>query len=307
MNVAITGACGLLGAHLAAALSRHHRVVGFDRHPWWGSRRIELHQGDLGDAGARNAFIDDVRPDLLIHCAAMVNVDACEERPAEAYFVNGTLTGLLARAVSSQCYVVYVTTDGIFAGDKPMLRETDLPCPRTVYGRSKLHGEWETQLATERHLVVRTNFFGWSAGVKSTSAEWLYRALASGEPVTLFDDFWFTPIYVVDLVKRILSLSAERHTGAFHVVGRERVSKYEFGMRLAAASGFSTVRVSRGSIGDARLRAPRPRDMSLSSEKTDSILGYSAPGCLDGLSQFIADRGRTLEDRVADLSKIIVS
>lgn len=307
MNVAITGACGLLGAHLAAALSRYHRVIGFDRHPWWGTRQIVLHQGDLADARARDAFIDDARPDLLIHCAAMVDVDACEERPEEAYRINGALTGLLARAASSHCHFVYITTDGIFAGDEQMLRETALPCPRTVYGRSKLHGEWETQLATERHLIIRTNFYGWSAGAKNTSAEWLYQALARGESVTLFDDFWFTPIYVVDLVERILALSAGRHTGIFHIVGRERISKYEFGMRLASACGLSIARVSRGSIVDAKLRAPRPRDMSLSSEKTESMLKYSAPDCVSGLSHFIADRGRTLEDRVEDIGDIINS
>lgn len=83
------------------------------------------------------------------------------------------------------------------------------------------------------------------------------------------------------------------------VVGGERVSKYEFGMRLATAAGFSAVRVTRGSIAGTPLIAPRPRDMSLSSEKTASTLGYRAPDCGAGLSRFLADRGRALEDRVA--------
>lgn len=299
MNIAITGACGLLGAHLAAALSDRHRVVGFDRHPWWGTRPIALHFGDLADRDAMRAFLDDAKPDVLIHCAAMVNVDACEERPSEAYFVNGTLTGLLARAIPAECRMVYVTTDGIFRGDTTMQRETDLPCPRTVYGRSKLHGEWETHIAAADHLIIRTNFYGWSGGIKSTFAEWLHRALVTGEAITLFDDFWFTPIYVSDLVTRIVALISEGHTGIFHVAGRERVSKYDFGIRLAAAGGFSTARVSRGSIGNARLPAPRPRDMSLSSEKLEMLLGLSAPDCESGLSRFLADRGRVLEERVA--------
>lgn len=298
MNVAITGACGLLGAHLAAALSGRHRVVGFDRHPWWGSQPIELHLGDLADPGARGKFLADARPDLLIHCAAMVDVDACEDRPADAYYVNGTLTGLLARAVPQGCRVVYITTDGIFSGDEPMRRESDLPCPRTVYGRSKLHGEWETQLATEHHLIIRTNFFGWSAGNKNTFAEWLFRALKDGKPITLFDDFWFTPIYVVDLVERIVGLIAGRHRGIFHVAGSDRVSKFDFGLRLAAAAELSTTRVSRGSISRADLRAPRPRDMSLSSEKLVSTLGYHAPDCGASLARFLAHRGRALDERV---------
>lgn len=299
MNVAITGACGLLGAHLVAALLGHHHVVGFDRHPWWGSRRIELHQGDLGDAAAREAFISFAKPDLLIHCAAMVNVDACEERPADAYFVNGTITGLLARAVPSWCRVVYVTTDGIFRGDAPLSCESDLPCPRTVYGRSKLQGEWETQIATENHLIVRTNFYGWSSGIKSTSAEWLYGALQKGDPVTLFDDFWFTPIYVADLVESMLALIFSGYNGIFHVAGGERISKYEFGMRLAATAGFSAARVRRGSVADAGLSAPRPRDMSLSSDKLAAVLRRPAPACNAGLMRFLADRERTLEDRVS--------
>lgn len=306
MNVAITGACGLLGAHLAAALSARHRVVGFDRHPWWGSRPIELYEGDLSDASSRRAFLAKAAPDVLIHCAALVNVDKCEQHSAEAYFVNGALTGMLAREVSPECRVVYITTDGIFRGDAPMQSEVDLPCPRTVYGRSKLHGEWETQLATANHLIVRTNFYGWSAGVKTTSAEWLYRALQNEEAITLFDDFWFSPIYVVDLVDRILALITAGHGGIFNVVGGERVSKHEFGMRLAAAAGLSTAHVRRGSIATAPLLASRPRDMSLSSAKVDALIGNLAPDCASGLSRFIADRGRLLEQRLPVVSASII-
>lgn len=302
MNVAITGACGLLGAHLAAALSARHRVVGFDRHPWWGSRPIEVWQGELADADARRAFLASASPDLLVHCAALANVDECEKRPAEAQFVNGTLTGLIAREAPRHCLVVYITTDGIFRGDASMMTEADVPCPRTAYGRSKLLGEWETQLARDNHLIVRTNFYGWSAGLKSTSAEWLYAALEGGEDITLFHDFWFTPIYVVDLVERILALVAGRHTGTFNLVGGERVSKYDFGMRLAAAAGLSTARVRRGSIADAPLLAPRPRDMSLSSAKLEAVLGMPAPDCVSGLSRFVADRGRPLEERFQAVS-----
>ena len=305
MNVAITGACGLLGAHLASALSARHRVTGFDRHPWWSSHPIKMHHGDLAAADARRAFLTDARPDMLVHCAAFTNVDECEKRPGDAQFVNGTLTGIIAREVPGHCRVVYITTDGIFRGDAPMSTEADVPCPRTAYGRSKLLGEWETQLATDNHLIVRTNFYGWSAGVKNTSAEWLYHALENGDAITLFDDYWFTPIYVVDLVERILALIAGGSTGTFNVVGGERVSKYGFGMRLAAAAGLSTARVRRGSIADARLPAPRPRDMSLSPAKLEAVLGTVAPDCAAGLSRFVADRGRPLEERFSAVSESI--
>jgi dTDP-4-dehydrorhamnose reductase len=301
LNVAITGVTGLLGAHIAAALATHHRVVGFDRHRWWSSAKVAIHQGELADEAQRAEFIADAAPDLFVHCAAMVNVDACEERPADAYFANGVLPGLLARAVRRDCVFVYVTTDGIFSGDAPLRRETDLPCPRTVYGRSKLHGEWETALAHPEHLIVRTNFYGWSSGLKQTSGEWLYSALADRRDITLFDDFWFTPIYVTDLVERIFALLAARRRGTYHLVGGDRVTKFEFGKVLAEHAGLSLDAARRGSIDAAALRAPRPRDMSLNGELAAGLTGLAAPRCADGIKRFVADRGRTLEQRVAHL------
>jgi dTDP-4-dehydrorhamnose reductase len=303
MNVAITGACGLLGAHVAAALAGRHRVTGFDRHPWWGSRPLEIFRGDLEDAEARGAFLAAARPDVLVHCAALANVDACEERPEYAHFVNGMLAGIIAREAPSGCRIVYITTDGIFMGDRPMSTEADLPCPRTVYGRSKLLGEWETAIAASNHVIVRTNFYGWSAGVKNTFAEWLYGALVAGEEITLFDDFWFTPIYVVDLVERLLRLIDSDHTGIFHLGGGERISKYDFGIKMASAAGLSTSKVRRGSIADAALLAARPRDMSLSSSKSETLIGSPAPDCGAGLARFVADCRRPLHERLSATDK----
>jgi len=299
LSIAVSGVSGLLGAHVAAALVRHHRVVGLDRHPWWGDQPLTVLHGDLMDPQFRAASLAEARPEIFIHCAAMVNVDACEDRPELAYAANGVLTGALAREVPQDCLFVYVTTDGVFRGDEPFRRETDLPCPRTVYGRSKLHGEWETELATDNHLIVRTNFFGWSSGLKQTSAEWLFSALSSGASVTLFDDFFFTPLYVVDLVERLIALVGGGHRGRFHVCGQDRVSKHEFGIGLAAVAGLPTTRVQRGSIEAATLRAPRPRDMSLSSARFQQATGLTVPGCEQGLRRFLADRGRPLSERVA--------
>jgi dTDP-4-dehydrorhamnose reductase len=288
---------------VAAALARHHQVIGLDRHPWWGDQPMKLLHGDLMDPEFRRASLEEARPEIFIHCAAMVNVDACEEMPEVAYAANGALTGQLARAMPRDCLFVYVTTDGVFRGDRPFMREEDLPCPRTVYGRSKLHGEWETELTTDNHIIVRTNFFGWSSGLKQTSAEWLFGALSTGASVTLFDDFFFTPLYVVDLVERLVTLIGGGHRGRYHVCGRDRVSKHEFGMGLAAVAGLSTGRVQRGSIEAATLKAPRPRDMSLHSERFEKATGLLVPRCEDGLRRFIADRGRPLSERVAAVSQ----
>lgn len=299
MNIAVTGACGLLGAHLSATLARRHRVVGFDRHPWWGGEPLSLHQGDLTDDRARDEFLADARPDVLIHCAAMVDVDGCERQEESAYRLNAGVTKAIARGVSRSCRMVYITTDGVFDGTMPFRTEVDLPCPRTVYGRSKLHGEWEVQLSGRSHLIIRTNFYGWSSGVKLSAAEWLWQQLESRRPITLFDDFYFTPLYVMDLVDRIVSLMNADSQGIVHVVGAERVSKLVFGQALAAVAGLSTSGVNAGSIEAAALLAPRPRDMSLRSSRIDGLIGMSPPALESGLLRFVADRNLSLEARVA--------
>jgi dTDP-4-dehydrorhamnose reductase len=293
----VTGAGGLLGAHLAAALSADHDVTGTDRHPWWGDRDIAFMQGDLGTPGFIEATVQAVRPDVMIHCAGLVNVDRCEEEPALAYATNAEVTGRLARLTAPSGLFVYITTDGIFKGDCSFATEAWLPCPRTVYGRSKLQGEWETQIATPNNLIIRSNFYGWSSGRKASAAEWLFQALEQGLPLTLFQDFYFTPLYVVDLVERILALVAADRRGIFHVGGRDRVSKYDFGLRLAAAAHLPTLGVRAGSIAEASLRAARPRDMSLDSSRLLQATGLAPPDCGEGLRRFVADRFRPLSAR----------
>jgi dTDP-4-dehydrorhamnose reductase len=268
-----------------------------DRHPWWGDRPLHVEAADLRDDEAIARLFRSVRPDIVFHCAALVNVDACERSPEEAHAVNAVLSGRLARAAGPDCLVVYVTTDGVFRGDVPFATEEMTPSPRTVYGRSKLAGEVEVASATPNHLILRTNFFGWSSGRKQTFGEWLYRALDEQQPITLFDDFYFTPIYVVDFVSAMLRLIDAGARGLFHLAGGERVSKYEFGMTLARQAGFSVTNVRRGSLDDAHLAAPRPKDMSLSTDRAAAVLGAPLPGCREGITRFLADRGRVLSAR----------
>jgi len=294
----ITGASGLLGAHVAAALSRSYEVIGVDRHAWWGDEPVKMLVGDLEDPHFLQRAVASMAPDVLIHCAALAHVDQCEQDPAQAYASNATLTHRLVGAVSSRCLVVYISSDGVFRGNKPWATEQDLPCPRTVYGRSKVHGEWSVAQATDNHLIVRTNFYGWSSGRKTTFGEWLSHALEIEEPVTLFTDFYFTPIYVVDLVERVARLLETDYRGIIHVGGRDRLSKYEFGRLMADAGHFRMDHIRPGSIDEVPVMARRPKDMSLSSQRFVQSTGLEVPAGMSGLRRFIADRGRSLSARL---------
>jgi len=305
VKILITGAGGLLGAHLTALLSRRHQVTGTDRHPWWGDRPVSFMPGELGEVSFMEDLVKKAAPDCVIHCAAVTNVDLCERDPALAHAVNAELTRRLARAVPPNCLFVYISTDGLFNGDKSMVTEEEPPLPRTVYGKSKLQGEREVQSACERRLIIRTNFYGWSSGRKTTFAEWLYGALESKQRITLFEDFFFTPIYVVDLAERLAALIEAGRTGLFHVAGAERVSKEAFGRQLAESARFSLENVQRGTLKQASLAADRPRDMSLSSECFYRITGVTVPGCREGILRFLGDRRRLLSVRCSGSGELL--
>ncbi len=297
MRILVTGACGLLGSHLMAHLSAAHEAVGVDRNPWWAGAPVRVEQADLHDSDRIRKIVGELRPQLLIHCAALADVDACEKDPARAFASNAELTRQLILSVGKGAKVVYISTDGIFEGTRPFSAETTAPHPKTVYGRSKLEGERVAREQAPDHLIVRTNFYGWSSGRKKTFAEWLYDGLEKKRPITLFNDFFFTPIYVVDLVERMACAVEKGLQGIVHIAGGDRLSKYEFGKLLAEKSGFSLEGVRVGSLDDADFLVQRPKDMSLDSALFSLRTGLPPPDAGSGLERFLRDRTRPLRDR----------
>jgi len=284
-------------------LSRRYDVMGIDRHPWWGDQALTVLTEDITAPAFLKETLPSFAPDILIHCAAMVNVDACEIDAQQAYATNAMLTRRLLQAMPANCRVVYLSTDSVFQGDTPFVTEEELPSPRTVYARSKLQGEWEVAQRTDHHLIIRTNFYGWSSGRKKTFGEWLYHALETGTPITLFDDFFFTPLYVMECVERIVYLIEGGYHGTFHLGGQDRISKYQFGMLMAKVGNLSTQHIRRGQLDEAGLRAPRPKDMSLSSDRFHRLTGLPVPDVLSGIQRFLDDRERSLSARIAAAEK----
>ncbi|MBI4354506.1 MAG: SDR family oxidoreductase [Candidatus Omnitrophica bacterium] len=298
-RVVITGASGLLGAHVMAALNRDHDVTGVDRHPWWGDEPVRLIQADLEAPDLLPRIIAEADPEVVIHCAALTNVDVCERDPGRADAVNAGLTRAIARVLAPTCLMVYISTDGVLSGQERFASEGTPPVPRTAYGRSKWRGEQAVMESTVNHLVIRTNFYGWSSGRKRTAGEWVYQSLREGRDVTLFHDVYFTPIYVVDFVDRLLALLDQPYRGVLHVGGRDRVSKEQFGRLMAEVGRFSTAHARSGSVEDAPLAASRPKDTSMTSQRCEELTALTAPSCREGLQRFLADRERTLSQRTA--------
>jgi len=288
--ILVTGASGLLGSSvLLRALEMQKEVVGiYNRYPFrlYGAA---CHSIDLTDFNATRTAVATLRPSTIIHCAAATNVDWCEEHIQEARRINVSASSFLAQLANEiNAKLVYVSTDGVFDGTHGHYSETDLPAPLNVYAQTKLLAEQEVLRAHSSALIVRVTFYGRNVQPKQSLAEWVLDQLRQGNTVPGFTDVYFCPILVDDLAEIILEMVDRDLSGIYHVVGTEKVSKYEFARRLATAFGFNPTQVAPTKIADAQLRARRPHDTSLNTEKVSRALGRSMPRVDIGIQRFHA-------------------
>lgn len=283
MRILITGASGLLGAYLAqAATSRRldASFVGLTLVPEDDPRWLRC---DLTDPDSVTRLWERVAPQLVVHGAALTNVDLCERDPALADAVNRRATELLARhAVTSGTRLVYVSTDSVFDGRRGGYAETDEPAPLNVYARTKLEAEREAAAADD-HLVVRTNFFGRSARGHGL-AEWILRQLREGNEIVGFSDVIFSPLYCGDFAELVLDLALGDERGILHLGGSGSASKLEFAELVAATYGFDPSLVRPGRLDDLDLTAPRPLNTSLAVDRAERVLGRSLPPIESGIA-----------------------
>lgn len=225
------------------------------------------------------------RPDIVVHTASLTNVDECERDPERARHVNASLAENVAKATNSEgVRLIHISTDHLFAGDQAHRTEEDPPQPLNVYARTKLEAEQCVQQTCPDALIVRTNFFGWGPRTRRSFSDWILDNLRAGQKITLFEDVFFTPILIDALARTAHELLEQGVNGIVNVVGDDRVSKYEFGLRLARRFSLDTGRLRRGSIHAVKLAATRPADMSLDNGQARVQLGRRLGGVDDYLN-----------------------
>jgi dTDP-4-dehydrorhamnose reductase len=285
----ITGASGLLGLNLALSARDRHTIIGVDRCKLSGVP-FDLICADLLDPGTADRVLDTARPDWLIHCAALANLEACEADPDLARRLNADLPGDLATACARRgVKMVHISTDSVFDGTKEELyAETDAPSPVGMYPVTKLQGERNVLAANPQAAVARVNFFGWSLGGKRSISEFFFNNLSAGKRCNGFTDVWFCTMFVGDLADTLLQMLEKDLSGLYHATGSEAMTKYEFGVRLARRFGFDETLIDPISVTRSELTARRSPILRLSIHKLSTALGMEIPGVSTGLDRFYA-------------------
>ncbi len=276
MKLLVTGASGLLGSKLCELATRkdHEVYAVYLRHKPSHGTAIQC---DASNANALRDVFAHTKPEAVVHAAALTDVDKCELEKELAWRINVKGTENIARLCKDhQAFLVYVSTDYVFDGEKGMYKETDRPAPINYYGTTKLKGEEAVKNSTDGCCIVRPSVIYGStpATGKINFALWLLNNLERREKVKIVTDQRISPTLNTSLANMILEVLERRLTGIFHLAGATRLDRHEFADLLAQTFNLDPTLMTPVSSKEISWVAKRPKDSSLDVDKAKHTLRH---------------------------------
>ncbi len=284
----IVGSTGLLGqAVQREAQVRGHDTIGIARN------NAEICVDITNQANLTRA-IKKTNPNIVINCAAIVDLIACEKDPSKAHLVNAQPAKTMANLFCQHdAKYIQISTDHFYVGDGAK-KHTET-APITIineYARTKFIAE-QFSAENKHSLIVRTNIVGHRLKANTntpTFAEWAIECLTRRQPLTLFPDVYSSPIHVNSLSIAIFDLIKKSAAGVINVASSEVSSKKDFILALAQSLTISPDWAVDGS--GANRTPPRATSMGLDVSKAEALLGYSLPTLSQTISDVVRNRAR---------------
>jgi len=268
MRIFITGGGGLLGARLAGmAQEEGHDVFSGYNHslPETGVP-LKL---DLTVDNSIHKAVDQARPEIIFHTAALTDVDRCEAERDLACRINARGTKVLAQAAKKvDAFLVYISTDYVFDGLKGMYKEEDAPNPISHYGYTKLLGEKYADCVARTCVIYGSK----PASGKINFALWVWEKLQKGEEIRIVTDQYVSPTLNTNLAGMLLEAGEQRREGIYHLAGATGISRYDFACTIADVFGLERSLIIPAKMADLSWKARRPMDSSMDVSKAARLL-----------------------------------
>jgi dTDP-4-dehydrorhamnose reductase len=290
-TILVTGSNGLLGQKLTANIlssKKHHLIAtstGENRFPFSeGYRYVEM---DVMDSPRVNAVLEKYKPDVVIHTAAMTNVDTCQSEPELASQLNvSSVKTLVAACEKLNIQLIHLSTDFIFDGADGPYDEDALPNPLSYYGETKLAAEELVKQASCPWVIIRTILvYGIVADLsRSNIVLWAKGALEKGQALNVVNDQWRMPTLAEDLAQACILAAEKQAQGIYHISGKDMMTVVELVRRVAAYWKLDASLLTEVSSSSLTQSAPRPGRTGFILDKAQRDLGYQPHSFEEGLA-----------------------
>lgn len=281
MKVLVTGANGLLGQKLVKLISREPEIELFatgkgpNRNPPGPYQYLNL---DVTSQESINSISDQVKANVIIHTAAMTNVDLCEKEREACWKLNvDSVEYLIDACQKHNTFLVHLSTDFIFDGKAGPYTEKDKPNPLSYYGESKLASEELLLKSDIRWGIARTVLvYGISHDMsRSNIMLWVKKNLEEGKKISVVNDQWRTPTLAEDLAEGCWLIATKEAEGIFNISGSDLVTPYDIALKTSEFFGLDSSLIEEVDGSIFKQDAVRPAKTGFDLSKSMSALGYS--------------------------------
>ena len=274
----------MVGSGLFRYLSQKGHVVV----PAYNGQKIDSGvQLNITDAQQVSLTVAKIKPDWIIHCAAMTDVDECERDFEKAMKINADATGTIAStAKKNGVKLAYLSTSFVFGNSKNALLEDALAQPVNNYGKSKLAGERRVAESGVEYIVVRIDQpYGWvKLGQKENMVTGTLRKLKEGKPFNVVDDWCNSPTYLSNFYGLLEALIKKDAFGIFNCTGKTHLSRFEWAQKIATEFDMDVKLIRKMNSSTLNLPAKRP-DVVLDVGKIENATGIKIFSVEAGLNQ----------------------
>lgn len=287
-SLLITGATGFLGGHLIAHARENWQVYATYRTNKPNLPQINWIALDLNDLSKLEQTLKVQKIDVIIHAAAIADLDRAENNQELAHQINVLATQkIVGLCESMRIRLIFISTDMVFDGEKGYFTEKDPVNPLNYYGKSKMMAENYIRQFSSNYVIARSALiYGFSRTESRTFSEIMLERTKNGESVQLFTDQYRTPILVDNLVQVLLELANSDYCGTLNLGSPDRVSRYEFGILFAKYFSISSNLLIPTQMKDYQFKAARPKDTSFQIGLAQKILKTALWDCHKGI-QFL--------------------
>jgi len=283
-KIIITGANGLLGQKLIELLQSEAYKEKFESiftsreakgtNPEQNYTSLDITQRDTIEQ-----LIEKEKPQALINCAAMTQVDACETEKELCWKINTEAVEYLAQACAKHnVFLLHISTDFIFDGKNGPYKETDFPNPISHYGQSKLASEQFLESKRNLHWAIARTILvlGYAKTLsRSNIVLWVKNSLEDGKTINVVNDQWRTPTLAEDLAQGCMLIVEKEAEGVFNIAGRDMLTPYDIALKTAEVFELDKGLINETDGSKFQQTAKRPPKTGLIIDKAVKELSYN--------------------------------